>query len=252
MIKENSFCIKQVKSVVFLGYSEIFAKFLNINKNLNIKSFIITSPDQNKKLKKLKNKKVFKNLDHIFKNFIRKNFDIEKTIFISIGSRWIFKKDMINFFKNNLINLHSSRLPIDRGGATFSWQILKGDRIHSNTAHIVDEGVDTGPIILSNETIYPYECKIPLDFERYDKNQLLNFYESLIKKIIKKLILPLQYQNHNISTYKPRINSDKDSWIDWDLNSVDLINFINACDEPYDGAKTFYNNKIVKIQSQIK
>ena len=63
------------------------------------------------------------------------------------------------------------------------------------------------------------------------------------------MILPLQYQNHNISTYNPRINSDKDSWIDWDLNSVDLINFINAFDEPYDGAKTFYNNKIVKIKS---
>ena len=249
MIKENSFYIKQLKNVVFLGYSDLLSKFIDINNNLKINTFVITSPDQNKKLDKIKKKKVFKNLNSFFRSFIKKNFDIEKTIFISISSRWIFKKSTINFFKNNLINFHSSRLPFDRGGATFSWQILKGDRIHSNTAHLVDEGVDTGPIIFSRNTIYPYDCKIPLDFEIYDKKQLEFFYQSLVKKIIKEEKLRLCNQNNNISSYNPRINSVKDSWIDWNLKPEDLIKFINAFDEPYEGAKTLLNGKIVRLKS---
>lgn len=249
MIKENSFYIKQVKNVIFLGYSDLLKKFIDINDNLKIASYVITSPDQSKKLDNIKTKKIFKNLNNQFRDFVKKNVDIEKTIFISISSRWIFKKDTINFFKNNLINLHSSRLPFDRGGATFSWQILKGDRIHSNTAHIIDEGVDTGPIIFSKDSIYPHACKIPLDFEIFDQKQLIGFYNNLIKKIIRHEKMPLQYQNNSISTYNPRINSSKDSWIDWNLKSEDLINFINAFDEPYEGAKTLLNGKTVRLKS---
>ena len=99
MIKENSFYIKQLKNVVFLGYSDLLSKFIDINSNLKINTFVITSPDQNKKLEKINKKKVFKNLNNLFRSFIKKNFDIEKTIFISIISRWIFKKSIINFLK---------------------------------------------------------------------------------------------------------------------------------------------------------
>ena len=48
MIKENSFYIKQLKNVVFLGYSDLLGKFIDINNNLKINTFVITSPDQNK------------------------------------------------------------------------------------------------------------------------------------------------------------------------------------------------------------
>ena len=43
-----------------------------------------------------------------------------------------FKKSY-KFFKNNLINFHSSSYLLI-GGATFLADI-KGDRVHSNTAH---------------------------------------------------------------------------------------------------------------------
>ena len=66
MIKENSFYIKQLKNVVFLGYSDLLSKFIDINNNLKINTFVITSPDQNKKLDKIKKKKVFKNLNSFF------------------------------------------------------------------------------------------------------------------------------------------------------------------------------------------
>lgn len=252
MIRENIFLIEKIDDIVFLGHSEILDKFIETNKKLKINSHIVTSPDQKKKFKNVKFKndiRVFKKLDSEFKNFVKKNFDIKKTLFISLSSRWIFKKDTINFLKNNLINMHPSRLPFDRGGATFSWQIMKGNRIHASTAHIVDEGVDTGGILFTRETLYPYKCKTPLDFENYDRKMLLVFYDDLLKKIIKEKSIYLQQQNDKISNYNPRINSEKDSWIDWNLEPNDLVNFINAFDDPYEGAKTFLNGEIVRLKS---
>ena len=78
---------------------------------------------------------------------------------------------------------------------------------------------------------------------------LLVFYDDLLKKIIKEKSIYLQQQNDKISNYNPRINSEKDSWIDWNLEPNDLVNFINAFDDPYEGAKTFLNGEIVRLKS---
>ena len=54
-----------------------------------------------------------------------------------------FEKKLIkSFFKNNLINYHPTRLPLDAGSAGFSWQIMRGDRIHNQLFHLVDETID--------------------------------------------------------------------------------------------------------------
>ena len=48
--------------------------------------------------------------------------------------------------------------------------------------------------------------------------------------------------------YNTRLNTELNGWIDWDLNSYDLINFINAFDDPYLGASTIINNERVYIK----
>ena len=45
-----------------------------------------------------------------------------------------------------------------------------------------------------------------------------------------------------LSRYNPRLNTIENGFIDWNLEPYDLINFINAFDEPYEGASTFLNN----------
>ena len=40
-----------VKNIVILGYSPLIEKILKVNKNFNIHTYIITSPDQKKKNK---------------------------------------------------------------------------------------------------------------------------------------------------------------------------------------------------------
>jgi methionyl-tRNA formyltransferase len=46
------------------------------------------------------------------------------------------------------INLHGSLLPKYRGAAPIQWAVAMGDRITGNTTMLLEEGLDTGPILL--------------------------------------------------------------------------------------------------------
>jgi len=112
MIVDNKFLIKNLKYICIIGYSPIIEEIIKFNNKNNLKTIFITSSDQAKKLNKKIKFKVFDKIDSNFKSYIKKNVEIEKTLFFSFGARYIFKKDIIdNFFKKNLINSHSRRLP---------------------------------------------------------------------------------------------------------------------------------------------
>ena len=52
----------------------------------------------------------------------------------------------------------------------------------------------------------------------------------------------LKTQPNYLGRYNPRLNTEIDGLINWDLDSYDLFNFINAFDDPYKGASTYLNN----------
>ena len=75
-------------------------------------------------------------------------FITTETIGFSLSAPWIFKKDVIDLFNNRLFNLHGSRLPKERGGGGYSWQILSQNRLGGLSIHRLEEGIDTGNIVL--------------------------------------------------------------------------------------------------------
>jgi len=243
MIKKNQFYVKNLKNVVFLGQSDYFSHYIKINNSLKLKTIIITSSDQSKFIDNKIKFKVFDSLDQKFRNYILKNVKIENTIFISLAARYIFKKDTINnFFLNNLINFHGTRLPLDAGGGGFSWKIMRQDRIDNQLVHLIDEGVDTGPIIDNHLSLYPKNCQIPKDFENYRYKKFIEFYSKVLKKIKDEFFFDLKHQINYLGRYNPRLDTETDGLINWDFESYDLFNFINAFDDPYKGASTFLNN----------
>jgi len=245
----NNFYIPNLKNIVFLGYSKALAQMQSINLNLKIKDIIVTSSDQKKYFKKEKNIFVFDRIDSKFKNFIRNKFNISQTLFISIGCRWIFKKETIEkFFKFNLINFHGTRLPYDAGGGAYSWNILRNDRINNLVAHIIEPGIDKGKIIINEKSIFPPHCKIPLDFEEYYLSKLVPFYQNFIFKVKNGSKFSLKEQVNYIGRYNPRLSDKLSGWINWQQNSLQLCRFINAFDDPYCGAMTMIKGQKVFIK----
>jgi methionyl-tRNA formyltransferase len=91
--------------------------------------------------------------DPRFHEFIRKN-EYQFAIQGDIGE--IAGRSFLNLFPNGIINFHPGDLPEYRGCNAPEWQILEGNSVIC-TAHLLDEGIDTGPIIKKKELALKYE-----------------------------------------------------------------------------------------------
>lgn len=80
--------------------------------------------------------------------------DVEKYDFIiSYGYRHIIKEDVIRKFKNRIINFHISYLPWNKGADPNLWSFLE-DTPKGVSIHLIDNGLDTGEILLQKEVIF--------------------------------------------------------------------------------------------------
>jgi folate-dependent phosphoribosylglycinamide formyltransferase PurN len=66
------------------------------------------------------------------------------------SSAWLIKEPLLSLEKTRIINVHPAYLPKHRSLDALLWSILEHDRI-GHTAHFVDGGVDTGPLLLFEE-----------------------------------------------------------------------------------------------------
>jgi methionyl-tRNA formyltransferase len=64
----------------------------------------------------------------------------------------ILPRAVIDVAPRGTINVHSSLLPRYRGAAPIHWAILNGDAETGVTTMLIDEGLDTGPVLLSRAT----------------------------------------------------------------------------------------------------
>jgi len=75
---------------------------------------------------------------------------------ISFGYRYIIKKDVIDHFRNKIINLHIALLPFNRGSHPNFWSFWDGTPA-GVTIHLVDEGIDTGDILYQKMVAFSKE-----------------------------------------------------------------------------------------------
>jgi hypothetical protein len=172
------------------------------------------------------------------------------TFALSIGAAWIFRKDTIDgWFGDKLFNLHGARLPQNRGGGGYSWQILMGNRFGFCQVHQVDGGLDSGPILLGEEFIFPHSCRVPDDYATYAVECNLRFLAELLDTLRQSTrIFALQPQPEYLSTYWPRLHTPTQAWVDWRWTATFLERFVCAFDDPYSGAQTTWQSRTVRLK----
>jgi methionyl-tRNA formyltransferase len=79
--------------------------------------------------------------------------NINPDLLISAHFQKIINKDIIAIPQLGCLNLHPSLLPFYRGMAPQHWPIINGERKTGITVHFIDEGVDTGNIVLQKEIL---------------------------------------------------------------------------------------------------
>lgn len=77
----------------------------------------------------------------------------EADFVVSFGYTKIFPKEIINKYNGNIINIHISMLPYNRGASPNFWSWFDGTP-KGVSIHKVDEGVDTGPLLTFAEMAF--------------------------------------------------------------------------------------------------
>ena len=188
--------IGPVRNVILLGASESFPVFRALCETNGVRCIVITSPDQWQSAPQLQADIVTEELSSAECAEKLNRILLEgEMITLSFGARWIINRKIRDtLFRGLVLNAHSTRLPNDRGGGGFSWRIMRGDRIGNLVLHQIDDGIDTGPIVLTEEYIIPRHIQTPAQHERYyteaAKSFCLRFSE-------KGLFKTLRFRNHS-------------------------------------------------------
>lgn len=177
-------------------------------------------------------------------------FQVQKykcDLFVSMSFNQIFTKKIFSLPKFETINCHAGKLPFYRGRNILNWALINDEKDFGITVHYIDEGIDTGDIILQRT----YEIT-----ESDSYNTLLSrayvycseiLYDSI--KMIQNRNAPRIKQNqiHPIGFYVGRRNKG-DEIIDWNQTSREIFNFIRSINLPGPQAITFLSNGIeIKI-----
>ena len=250
----------KISRIFLIGGGHLMYKFAKMVNNKNLKVISIIAPRHaNEIIEKKQNLEILlKKIGPVYKFNKIEEKKIKKilgqnreTLYFSFDSVWIFKENILkNLFKNKLINSHSTRLPLDRGGGGFSWRILNQDKLGICLLHLISNSkIDEGKILFHKNFVFPHSLKKPSEYYSFQLNQEEVFMKEFLNKIINKKDFNVLGQPEYLSSYFPRLHTNTNGWIDWNLKNIDLFNFICAFDEPYDGASTFYKDKKVKIKS---
>lgn len=95
------------------------------------------------------------------------------------GGVGIIRKEHLKAVPRGMLNVHPGKLPEYRGCSCPEWAIFHGDPVIC-TAHMIDEGVDTGPVLCSAE----YSIKPGWDYHDFRANLYAHCAEVLIQAVI--------------------------------------------------------------------
>lgn len=181
----------------------------------------------------------------------------DKTIGLGMGEAYIFNENIIQLFKGLLFDFMVIKLPQYRGGAHFTWQILKSDNLGSWNIQIINEDMipgrfDSGEILMSSEYKIPGEASIPKDYFNAADEKGFELFKIFLDKIKEGHTFTLKKINEEESTFYPRLYTPKHSYINWSWTADELERFIRAFDDPYNGASTFLEGKKIILKKCLK
>ena len=137
----------------------------------------------------------------------------------------ILPRTVIDLAPLGTVNVHASLLPRYRGAAPIQWAIANGEQVTGVTTMLIDEGLDTGPILLAADTaIGPEETTEELEarLSRLGAEVLLRTIDGLGQGTLKAVP-----QDDAAASLAPLIEKS-DGRIDWSRPAVEIARRVRA------------------------
>jgi methionyl-tRNA formyltransferase len=141
------------------------------------------------------------------------------------------------------VNVHGSLLPKYRGAAPIQWAIIHGETVTGITTMLMDENLDTGPMLLKKEVeIAPAMTAAQLAVKMAEAGAalLIQTLEGLASGTLEPIL-----QDDAHATFAPRITKE-DARVQWNLDPLAIHNLIRGLN-PAPLAWTDWNGSRVQI-----
>ena len=169
--------------------------------------------------------------------------DLHPDIIVVIAYGKILPKAVLDIPPKGCINVHASLLPKYRGAAPINWAIINGEKETGVTTMLMDEGMDTGDILLTERiSIKPEDTTA--DIHDRLKHVGATLLVETIKGVQSRTLRPIP-QAHAQATYAPMLKKE-DGRIDWGMGPQEIINLIRGLN-PWPGAYTRWEGMQIKI-----
>ena len=175
--------------------------------------------------------------------FVEQLKDINPDVICVVAYGKIIPKEILDIPRLGCINVHGSLLPKYRGAAPIQWAVLNGDKKTGVTTMYMDVGMDTGDMILKQETQIGEDETTGELWERLSK-----IGGDLLVKTLKEIenkTAPRIKQGDDF-TMAPMLDKSM-AKIDWEnKTALEIKNLVRGLN-PIMGAYTFLNGKKIKF-----
>jgi methionyl-tRNA formyltransferase len=170
-----------------------------------------------------------------------RGLDAEAIVVAAYGQ--ILPKDVLVMPRFGCINIHASLLPAYRGAAPVNWAIIRGEQETGITVMQMDEGMDTGAILMKEKApIDPKDTAGTLTGKLSELGARL--ITSAMPLIAEGKLVPIP-QDSSQATLAPLLKKE-DGFIDWRLTAGEIHNRVRGL-TPWPGAYGNLDGKIIKI-----
>ncbi len=154
----------------------------------------------------------------------------------------ILPKRVLDIPPRGCINVHASLLPKYRGAAPVNWAIIRGERTTGVTTMLMDEGMDTGDILLQRQVAIEDDDAETLA-ERLSHVGAELLVETL--EALERGALTPRPQDDSAATYAPMLKKEM-GLIDWSRDAEEIRNLVRGL-RPWPGAYTQWGEKTLKV-----
>ncbi len=170
-----------------------------------------------------------------------KNEEPDAIVVVAYGK--ILPKNILDIPKFGCINVHASLLPKLRGASPIQWSIVSGEKETGVTTMLMDEGLDTGDMLLSLKTDIS-DCDNAETLHDRLSDMGANLIIKTLEELLNNNIVP-QKQPTDTTSYAPIINKEMGR-LDFNKSARELFNLIRGFN-PWPCCYFIYNNKRIKV-----
>lgn len=170
--------------------------------------------------------------------------DAEPDIIVANNWRTWLPKDVFDRPRHGTLNIHDSLLPKYTGFSPLIWALVNGESEVGLTAHMMDEELDAGPIVLQRSTpVGPKDTVTDLFHRTVD---MIGPIAVDALDLIESGRAELTPQDRSLATFFHK-RAPEDSRIDWTWPAEVIERLVRAQSDPYPNAFTTFNGQRIRV-----